>query len=119
MAREAWLPPLCNYATLLVAPVVVQELFAARLDQPVVGVATGWLAMRRVRDEGAALLEAGQHARARSSHGLSGAGLRHQISQAITTRSSGSLSLRSAAGCLAFEILGDPLEHQTYLDAVD
>ncbi len=43
-------------------PVVVQELLSARFDEPVVGVAAGWPAMRRIRDEGAALLHAGEHA---------------------------------------------------------
>ena len=43
-------------------PVVVQELFATRLDQPIVGVAAGRLASRRVGHERTALLHAGEHA---------------------------------------------------------
>src|SRR5712671_6350446 len=43
-------------------PVVVQELFATRLDEAVVGIPAGHLPAWHVRDEGAALLHAGQHA---------------------------------------------------------
>src|SRR5438874_9972705 len=38
----------------------MEEAFAAGLDETVVGVSTGWLVLRRVGHEGAALLEAGQ-----------------------------------------------------------
>src|SRR5262249_740859 len=42
-------------------PVIVQEPFATRLDQTVVGIAARWLAVRHVGDEGAALLLAGRY----------------------------------------------------------
>src|SRR6202521_3189954 len=42
-------------------PVIVQEAFPTGLDEAIVGVPTGWLAMRQVGDERAALLQAGQH----------------------------------------------------------
>src|SRR4029453_19033706 len=44
-------------------PVVVQKLFAAGLDEAVVGVPTGHLPAWHVRHERAALFQAGQHAR--------------------------------------------------------
>ena len=40
----------------------MEELLPTRADQAVVGVATGRLVAGRIRDEGAALLHAGQHA---------------------------------------------------------
>ena len=43
-------------------PVVVQEAFSTRLDEAVIGVATGWRPLRRIRHEGAALFQAGQDA---------------------------------------------------------
>src|SRR5216683_6745503 len=62
MARKDCLPPLCNYATSRrTVPVVVKEAFPTGLDEAIVGVPTGWLAMRHVGDERAALLQAGQH----------------------------------------------------------
>src|SRR6266542_1285267 len=43
-------------------PVIVEEAFPTGLDETVVGVAARWRPLRRVRDEGTALLQAGQHA---------------------------------------------------------
>jgi len=38
----------------------MQEPLPTGLDQAVVGITTGWFAMQRVGDEGAALLQAGE-----------------------------------------------------------
>src|SRR5712691_9233734 len=43
-------------------PVKMQEAFSTRFDEPVVGITTARLPVRRVGDEGATLLQAGQHA---------------------------------------------------------
>jgi len=54
--------PLLAVYGIVTVPVKMEEAFATRLDEAVVGIPTGWLPTRCVGDEGAALLRARQHA---------------------------------------------------------